>query len=339
VEVSCTEDFKDLLKTGTIRFSRFTKFFLREDLDTLKEIEDCGLFIDRIQKDALVLLSPMFKSTSKGVVITLDNGSLRVIPPRLWDETHSAGEIIFTLMKLLCASKTQKRNLKVFCSRRRIITRRMFGVCAYILSSKQEISKTILRSLRKLLLDPARSAILLKSARMAERRMSFDHWVEVIRFARRHANREVFTLLDRVFSSLEEFKAIVEDHFYSGFHTWEQVFPEINREGFVIRQITNSRDLEREGEEQHNCCRMYVKKMEDYIILSVKVISVKAERRYTVSFRRTNGKTYQLDQFKAKFNEQPLKEDYWKVLQIIEECSSIIPVNLVLPAPGTQMVW
>jgi hypothetical protein len=201
-------------------------------------------------------------------------------------------------------------------------------------NGEEVISKTILRSLRKLLLDPARSAILLKSARMAERRMSFDHWVEVIRFARRHANREVFTLLDRVFSSLEEFKAIVEDHFYSGFHTWEQVFPEINREGFVIRQITNSRDLEREGEEQHNCCRMYVKKMEDYIILSVK-----GERRYTVSFRRTNGKTYQLDQFKAKFNEQPLKEDYWKVLQIIEEHSSMIKVDLVIPAPGTEMIW
>jgi hypothetical protein len=339
MNIAYTRDFIEFLKTGTIRFSKLGRISLQEVLEVLEELETSGLFIDRIQKEAVKLLLPMAKEGGRRSILNFDG--FRVIPPKKkGDNSHIFIErLVFIVAKILSASKTQKRNISNLSDRRGIVSSRMFNILSYILPVREEVSRTVLQSLRRLILDPRRGGVLSTSARKAEeRRIPFQSWTEIVIFAKRHEDRAVFNLLEENFSSLEEFKFLVEEKIASKRNiSWKQSFPEIKSEEFVIQEITNGFDLYEEGKQQGHCAAEYEESClaGRNIILSVRG---KGKRRYTIQLMKNELGQFELNQFRGRFNRKPLEEDYWRVLLIIEEhCPENL--NLVLPTPGTEMVW
>jgi hypothetical protein len=338
-EVSYSDNFQKFLESGTIRYNGFT-YGAEGALYEYQEMAKFGLFIDQIQREALSLysrsVSEKIRSAywSQNKKIFLRVGELNIILPKTVDD--SCKRIIYLIEKILGSSKTQRRNISNLCSSsRNIIRSRMFPLVSYLLTERGEVSVQRLQSLKKMMFDPQKRWTISNSASKAEEKnMPFREWLETVFFAKRHQDKSVFRLLESEdFSSLREFQIIVEEKILNKKKTsWEKLFPEVESNGFVIKQITNSFDLQKEGQEQNHCVASYERRC---LCLSTVILSVEGKgRRYTIQLDKKDGQ-YELTQFKGRFNRRPPEEDYWTVVQIIRQNYP----KVVLPEPGSEMIW
>lgn len=341
-DIEMSQEFLEFLRTANIRatviggLSHLKNGLYPEELK--------GLYLDPIQKQA----EEKFLSAKRGrnkLLVDLDWVKV-LVDFRKAEDLQSE---FLLVEKLISASKTQKKNVVTFCSSRKIIPVSGTVVAMLIISSCEEISKDSLKSLRKLCLDTRKAESLSISAEIAAAEgIDFKEWMKVITYAKKHKYEFVWDLLTSCeYKTLGDFQGLVEKSIQEKKGTtWPQVVPEMRSEDFVIKQITNAFDLVEEGAEQRHCVGGYSHKCErgEYIVLSVK-----GKNRYTVLFEKpsffswddeeSSSEGFKLAQFKGKFNQKPSEEDYWRVLNIIEENASKIPVQLVLPAPGTEMIW
>jgi hypothetical protein len=350
-KIEVDEHFLHFLATGTTRLTRPNYSLEKVTMEMFpREFWENDLYLDCIQVKTIEKFTSA-QRTNQGALIDLE--WIKVLVP------DCGGADVFELVgRLLSASKTQKRNMIAF-SRGEILRGKAIRVAALLSTHKEEVSKDVLTLLRDLCEDTQRASTLSISAGIAySRRMPFAEWVKIVVFAKRHKYEVVWNLISiGSYDSFESFKRRAEDVVEVMLEkeaarkkkiAWPQIVPEIKSERFVIKQIMNLCEIEEEGEEQRHCVANYYNDCEKGKAIVLSVVVTGEKKRYTVLFQKEHlykgtsqepKENFRLTQFKGKFNSQPSEDDYWEVLQIIEQNSSMISANLILPPPGSGMVY
>jgi hypothetical protein len=339
----------EFLQKGEIRVADprliFEKICPNGGDEVFSEFEKYSLFFDRTQKRIIEVFRTS-KISVKRTKRLLDLGWLKVIVPSSVMGYYALYNFI---EQLIHCSKTQKNNISLLFSspRRRTVTSRLFHVLEYLLSEKREISKGALKALKDMKDQELVRVCTFSIVNARANGVPFIEWLRVFTYAKNCGYPIALEMiLSSPFKSLEDFKTqLTEKLSLKKEIKFDRVVEDIydERSGILIKQIVNAFDLVEEGAEMHHCVGTYE---DDCLEKRTVIFSVRGKERYTIEFslnpdeeEMKDSEVYHLVQFKGKYNSKPDEGDYWTVLRIIEEHSSMFEITLALPAPGTEMVW
>jgi hypothetical protein len=347
-ELEVDETYLEFLQTGNVKMVYLPNEVELINMQLFPEgLREEDIYLDPIQVKTI----QSFLSSKKGKMrrkgrekILLDLGWIKV----LGNCEEELG--IFDLVcSLISASKTQKRNIELFSSRRGILHGNQLHIAHFILQEKTELSKEFLQSLRRLCYSDKGSKVSCSAWNLMECQMPFSEWQKVISYTKKHKYKFVWDLLTKTeYRNFQEFKELVSKTISEkSKHNWERKFPTLKTKNFMIEEIVNELRLHEEGAEQGHCVGSFSYDCQQGRAI---VCSVKGRSRYTLSFevlrtaedrddlyQHLEVNKFYLTQLKGKFNQRPLEEDYWEVINALR--ASPDHGNLVMPEPGSEMVW